>query len=248
MDRQEAAHDRIITTREAARLLGIASSTVQYWMDRGMINTWKTPGGRRRTRESHVRALVGKLGTRARLSPPSFDDPDYMPDLALGFPVSADEAARLAALARLGLMISGAQERFHRIVRLATALTDAPVALVSLMAARRQWIKAGLGWDGRGLPRARGFCTLTILGDAPLVVEDAVLNNRYRRSPLILGGARIRFYAGFALRDRDGLALGTLGVMDHSPAACRLPCWPAWATWQQSRPRNSTGRPADGRT
>lgn len=212
--------DRILTTREAARLLGVATSTVQYWMNRGRIDSWRTPGGHRRTLESHVRGLVNELARQPRLQP-AFDHPDYVPDPAPGFPVPENEAQRLAALARTGLMDSDAEERFDRIARLASTMSDTPVALVSLMAARRQWIKSGVGWDGRELPRGRGFCTLTILGDAPHVIHDAVFDDRYRRSPLVLDRARIRFYAGLTLRDKDGLALGTLAVMDHVPRTLR---------------------------
>jgi excisionase family DNA binding protein len=221
MHKQETTHDRIMTTREAARLLGVATSTVQYWMDRGMIDSWKTPGGHRRTLESRVRALMNKLAGPDRLQPQPSGDPDYLPHPAPRFPVPTDEAQRLAALARTGLMGSDAEERFDRIARLASMVAEAPVALVSLLAARRQWIKSGVGWDGRELARGRGFCTLTILGNAPLVVHDALFDDRCRRSHLVLGPGRIRFYAGFALRDKDGLALGTLSVMDHAPRSLR---------------------------
>jgi excisionase family DNA binding protein len=221
MNRPKMMEDRIMTTREAARLLGVATSTVQYWMDRGRIDSWKTPGGHRRTLESHVRGLMNELAGQPRLQPPASGHPDYVPDPAPGFPVPENEAQRLVAVARTGLMDSDAEERFDRIARLASTMSETPVALVSLMAARRQWIKSGVGWDGRELPRGRGFCTLTILGDAPHVIHDAVFDDRYRRRPLVLDRARIRFYAGLTLRDKDGLALGTLAVMDHVPRTLR---------------------------
>ena len=39
--------DPILTTSEVARLLGVATSTVQIWMESGAIESWKTPGGHR---------------------------------------------------------------------------------------------------------------------------------------------------------------------------------------------------------
>ncbi|WP_347557858.1 excisionase family DNA-binding protein [Robbsia sp. KACC 23696] len=49
--------DAILTTREAAKLLGVSVRTVQTWVEEGVINSWKTPGGHRRVRESAVLAL-----------------------------------------------------------------------------------------------------------------------------------------------------------------------------------------------
>ena len=43
-------NDPILTTREAAQLLGVAVSTAQVWMESGDLPAWKTPGGHRRVR------------------------------------------------------------------------------------------------------------------------------------------------------------------------------------------------------
>ena len=41
------------TTREAAKILGTSLRTIQLWVESGILQAWKTPGGRRRvTRES----------------------------------------------------------------------------------------------------------------------------------------------------------------------------------------------------
>lgn len=37
-----------MTTREAARQLGVSLSTVQGWVENGVLKAWKTPGGHRR--------------------------------------------------------------------------------------------------------------------------------------------------------------------------------------------------------
>jgi excisionase family DNA binding protein len=49
--------DPILTTREAAVLLGVSVRTVQTWVEEGAIDSWKTPGGHRRLRKSAVAAL-----------------------------------------------------------------------------------------------------------------------------------------------------------------------------------------------
>ena len=58
-----------------------------------------------------------------------------------------DEEPRLAALHALGILDTPAEERFDRLTRLAAALFDVPIALVSLVDRDRQWFKSrhGLG-------------------------------------------------------------------------------------------------------
>jgi len=53
-----------------------------------------------------------------------------------------DEAERLRALRALGVLDSAAEERFDRLTRLARALFDVPIALISLVDAERQWFKS----------------------------------------------------------------------------------------------------------
>jgi excisionase family DNA binding protein len=53
--------DPVITTREAAALLGVSIRTAQGWVENGALDSWKTPGGHRRVRRSAVLALLAKV-------------------------------------------------------------------------------------------------------------------------------------------------------------------------------------------
>lgn len=218
--------DPILTTSAAARMLGVATSTVQLWMESGAIESWKTPGGHRRTRESHIRALMNKVGGHdavaggRRLSSGPLD-PEYVPNPDAPYPVIADESARLAALAATGLVDSPEEERFDRIVRLASMATDSPIALISLLTSRRQWFKARVGLQPQQTPREWAFCSHAILQDRPFVVEDAATDERFSGNPLVLADPHIRFYAGVPLRDQGGNAMGTLCVIDREPRKLR---------------------------
>jgi excisionase family DNA binding protein len=46
-----------LTTREAARRLGVALSTVQSWVEAGALKAWKTPGGHRRIPASAIDSM-----------------------------------------------------------------------------------------------------------------------------------------------------------------------------------------------
>ena len=62
-------------------------------------------------------------------------------------PQLLDEADRLAALRALELLDTGAEERFDRLARIARAVFDAPIALLTLVDAERQWFKAARNFD-----------------------------------------------------------------------------------------------------
>src|SRR5438067_2030518 len=95
--------DPILTTSEVARLLGVATSTVQIWMESGAIQSWKTPGGHRRTRLSLIQGLMHGEDTGQPVPNPS-NDPEYQPAANPNYPTPAGERARLAALAASGLV------------------------------------------------------------------------------------------------------------------------------------------------
>jgi len=58
--------DPILTTREAAHILGVSIRTVQTWIEQREIDSWKTPGGHRRVRRSEVLALRERLATQQK--------------------------------------------------------------------------------------------------------------------------------------------------------------------------------------
>jgi len=209
--------DPILTTREASRLLGIAVSTTQQWIENGILPAWKTPGGHRRVHLSDVSTL---LRERARPDAAGAIDPgDFLPDAACALP--GQEHARLLALRATGLLDSAQEAVFDRLTWLAAQVTECPIALLSLVTARRQWFKSRSGFDLPQSAREDAFCSHTIAQDGPLLVPDALLDARFRDKPLVAGEARLRFYAGFPLLDAQGFRLGALCVMDREPRRLR---------------------------
>lgn len=55
----------LLTTREAARHLGVSLRTIQLWVEAGTLAAGRTPGGHRRIRMSAVTALAGQCGIKA---------------------------------------------------------------------------------------------------------------------------------------------------------------------------------------
>lgn len=108
-------------------------------------------------------------------------------------------------------------ERLDDITRLVQKLFNAPIALVSLVDADRQWFKSRQGLEASETPRDVSFCGHAILSDELFVVPDACRDQRFADNPLVTGEPRVRFYAGYPLKAATGHRLGTLCVIDHEP-------------------------------
>ncbi|MCW6512701.1 PAS domain S-box protein, partial [Lichenifustis flavocetrariae] len=126
----------------------------------------------------------------------------------------ADESRRLLVLDGYGILDTPAEPGFDGIVLLASQICQAPVALVSLVAADRQWFKARTGFDGRETPLDVSICRHALARPGLLVIPDLTQDPRTRENALVTGEPFIRFYAGARLETPEGLALGTLCVID----------------------------------
>lgn len=127
------------------------------------------------------------------------------------------EQERLRRLGQYKILRTSSQPAFDGIARLAADLFEAPIAYLCLTEARSHWFKARVGLDLKEIERSASFCDHTLMGRDVMVVQDASKDARFAGNPLVTGPCRIKFYAGFALRDADGFALGTLAVADVVP-------------------------------
>ncbi|OAS21971.1 hypothetical protein A5481_20320 [Methylobacterium platani] len=127
------------------------------------------------------------------------------------------EAERLSDLRALGILDTPPEAHFDAVCRLARALFRVPYAWISLVDADRLWCKASAGIQFGPTGRDAAFCSHAVLSDAPLVVEDATADPRFRDVALVTGERAVRFYAGVPLVLRPGLPLGTLCLGDTVP-------------------------------
>jgi sigma-B regulation protein RsbU (phosphoserine phosphatase) len=135
----------------------------------------------------------------------------------LAAPIPKDDTERLTALHSLGLLDTPAEERFDRITRLLSLVLRVPMAYISLVDADRQWFKSSCGLTATETPRDVSFCGHAILADEPMVIRDALEDERFADNPLVTAEPHIRFYAGHPLTGPGGYNVGTLCVADHRP-------------------------------
>ncbi|MEL7472910.1 MAG: GAF domain-containing protein, partial [Planctomycetota bacterium] len=132
-------------------------------------------------------------------------------------PLPENEERRQSALRALPSLDGQHQSWADDFAAAASALCGCPIGVVSIVDEDRQWFKGQVGLDVCETPRDQAFCAYTVLGDEPLVVEDATADPRFADNPLVTGEPGIRFYLGIPLLDDDGLALGSLCVIDTRP-------------------------------
>ncbi len=136
--------------------------------------------------------------------------------MSLPTPTPTDEAARLAKLRELVVLDSSPEPLFDTLAQLASEVCGAPIALLSLVDAERQWFKANVGLPGvNETPRDVAFCAHAIMDDTLLEVPDATRDPRFCDNPLVTGAPDIRFYAGAPLALPGGERVGTLCVLDR---------------------------------
>lgn len=134
-------------------------------------------------------------------------------------PTPLHEPARLASLHAYGVLDTPPEPAFDALTRLAARVVEAPVSLITLVDAHRQWFKSCYGLALTETPRDVSFCGHVVADERTLVVNDTHLDPRFHDNPFVAGAPFVRFYAGVPLCTPGGEVLGTLCVLDFEPRA-----------------------------
>lgn len=133
--------------------------------------------------------------------------------------ICGTELRRLDALHSFDLLDTDREPSFDRLVADAADLCAAPRAALNVVDACRVWAKATFGFGEREVERGGIPCELVVAGGEELVITDTLTDPRFRDSPLVVGPAQLRAYAGVPLVSAEGIAVGALCVMDTRPRA-----------------------------
>lgn len=124
---------------------------------------------------------------------------------------------RARALADLMVLDTAEEKAFDDLVFVAAKACAAPIALITLLDADRQWFKARFGLDVRETEIEHSVCRIDIDQSDFLEIEDLTADRRTRANPLVTGDRHFRAYAGAPLVLRSGVVVGRLCVIDTVP-------------------------------
>ncbi len=133
------------------------------------------------------------------------------------YPLPMNEDGRLKSLHNLKILDTLPDNRFDRIVRLASTHFKMPVSRITFVDQDRSWFKACIGLNAQQAPRAISICSHAIMHQSVLVVPDLTSDYRFHNSPQVIGKPHFRFYAGAPIILSDGFRVGSVCLMDYEP-------------------------------
>ncbi|MCR4316934.1 MAG: response regulator [Planctomycetes bacterium] len=123
----------------------------------------------------------------------------------------------LRFIERFGAIEAQPEKAFDDITRIAAKICAAPISVVSIIDGERLWFKSKVGISADSIGMQKSFCDYAMQEGEVMIVSDTLDDERFAECPLVHSDLKIRFYAGVPLKSREGIALGTLCVMDKKP-------------------------------
>jgi PAS domain S-box-containing protein len=120
-------------------------------------------------------------------------------------PIPENEAERIAALRALDVLDSAEEDIYNTMVKAAAQICENTMASLTFVDSNRQWFKSRIGRAASQTPRDVSFCGHAILGSELFIMEDALLDPRFRRNRFVQGGPNPR-----TLNIQQKAALGVL--------------------------------------
>lgn len=132
--------------------------------------------------------------------------------------IPSNEQQRLEAINSLGLLAEEF-DRTHidKIVATVKSVFDVGLAMFSIIERDNQHALSTAGKELDVIPRDLSFCGHVIGDERFLCVSDARLDERFADNPIVCGDPHLRFYAGLPVRNREGVNIGVLCIIDFAP-------------------------------
>jgi PAS domain S-box-containing protein len=134
--------------------------------------------------------------------------------------VQHDETERLKSLQQYEILDTLPDPAFDEIARMAATICNAPYAFISFVDWSRVWFKSSIGFSARQIRRTGSPCQFVVLDGKPLLITDALADQRFAASGIVLAnGLQCRSYAAAPLLSPSGTILGTIAVCSVEPDA-----------------------------
>ena len=129
-----------------------------------------------------------------------------------------DDQVREQAIEEYGVLDARPRRELEALTELAALCGGVPMASINIITGVQQWQVAAYGFEATICERSDSMCARVLHEQAPVLVPDASLDERFAENPFVTGqvGA-VRFYASQALTTPGGAVIGRLCVFDEKP-------------------------------
>ncbi len=110
------------------------------------------------------------------------------------------------------------EQEYDEITKLASYICESPISLITLLDGNRQFFKSHHGTEMTGGPVEHSFCKyVQQQPDKLFEISDARSDQRFKDNPYVSQDPNIIFYAGYPIKNSDGVPLANICVIDHKP-------------------------------
>lgn len=124
------------------------------------------------------------------------------------------ECQRIKELLSFQILDTPNEREFDNLVNIVARVFDAPVAAITFLDEKRQWVKASVGLSFCETDRKNAVCNYTIRQYAITEIPDMSMDERVSHFPYVTGAPFYRFYAGIPLKTEGGYLIGVLCLVD----------------------------------
>lgn len=131
--------------------------------------------------------------------------------------LNTDERKRRPAIELLKNHDESRDEALKQYTHLACQLLKVPMCFISILDDEKQYIKSAQNIDITETSLSEAFCVNTIDQGNTMICRDTLQHPVFKSYQAVNQAPFIRFYAGCPLNTRDGVAIGTLCILDTNP-------------------------------
>ncbi|PKE29459.1 sensor domain-containing phosphodiesterase [Rahnella sp. AA] len=131
--------------------------------------------------------------------------------------LSSDESKKRAAISMLKSHDEIRDEALKKYTLLACQLLKMPMCFVSVLDDEKQYIKSAQNITVTETSLGEAFCTNTLEQGETYICTDTQRHPDFKTYEAVTKSPFVRFYAGCPLKTQDGIAVGTLCLLDTQP-------------------------------
>jgi signal transduction histidine kinase len=130
------------------------------------------------------------------------------------YPVPDNEFDRLLSLSELNIDYINIDADFKDLTKLAAKIAGTEISLINLIDSYTQWTVSSYGSEVTQVDREDSICQYTIMHDEPFEITDMKANDLFKDEFYVKDPMSLRYYFGVPLKDKKGLNIGALCVLD----------------------------------